>query len=62
MTALLSGSGPAIILAMLGAVCFAGAAVLQHRAVTAATPGSVGPGDLPALTMPGLLAATRRPG
>jgi hypothetical protein len=62
MTPLLSGSGPAIILAMLGAVCFAGAAVLQHRAVTAATPGSVGPGDPPALSMPGLLAATRRPG
>ena len=62
MTALLSGSGPAIILAMLGAVCFAGAAVLQHRAVTAATPGSVDPGDPPALSMPGLLAATRRRG
>src|SRR4051812_41304789 len=47
---------------MFGAVCFAGAAVLQHRAVTAATPGSIGPGDPSALSMPGLLAATRRPG
>jgi hypothetical protein len=63
MTTLLSGSLPAILLAMLGSICFAGAAVLQHRAVTAATPVAVGasePGR--ALPLAGLLAATRRPG
>ena len=60
MTAFFSGSGPAIVLATLGAVCFAGAAVLQHRAVTAATPAPAAPGR--AMSLPGLLAATRRPG
>ena len=63
MTACFSGSGPAIVLAMLGAVCFAGAAVLQHRAVTAATPAPAGHRRPPAaVDCPGLLAATRRPG
>ena len=38
MSASLTASAPAIGLAMLGAVCFAGAAVLQHRAVAATTP------------------------
>lgn len=63
MTTVLSGSGPAILLAVLGAVCFAGAAVLQHRAVAATAPLPAErsePGR--ALSLAGLLAATRRPG
>ncbi len=67
MTALLSGSGLAIALAVAGAFCFAGAAVLQHRAVTAATPAAVGGTRAArqrpaALSLSGLIAATRRPG
>jgi hypothetical protein len=65
VTALLSGSGLAIALAVAGAFCFAGAAVLQHRAVTAATPTAVGVGGpRPGRALPwsGLIAATRRPG
>jgi drug/metabolite transporter (DMT)-like permease len=59
----LTGSGPAILLATLGAFCFAGAAVLQHRAVTATAPVRAGPGGpRRALSLSGLLAATRRPG
>jgi hypothetical protein len=60
-----SGSGLAIALAVAGAFCFAGAAVLQHRAVTAATPvaaGAPGPRAGKALSLAGLIAATRRPG
>jgi hypothetical protein len=52
-----------IALAMLGAVCFAAAAVLQHRAVVAAAPtpgGPTGPGSI--LSLPGLIEATRNPG
>jgi drug/metabolite transporter (DMT)-like permease len=37
----LAGTGPAIVLAVVGAVCFAGAAVLQHHAVTARGPVAV---------------------
>lgn len=48
----------AITLAVVGAVCFAGAAALQHRAVDAVT--GPGPGD--ALTLRGLRALVRRPG
>jgi hypothetical protein len=63
VTPALSGSGLAIVLAMLGAVCFAVAAVLQHRAVAAATSAPTGPLDGPGrLSRAGLLAATRRPG
>jgi drug/metabolite transporter (DMT)-like permease len=55
-------TGIAIALAMLGAVCFACAAVLQHRAVSAES----GPlGDRAAgttLSLRGLRAVTRRPG
>jgi drug/metabolite transporter (DMT)-like permease len=58
----LAGPGLAIVLALLGAVCFAGAAVLQHGAVTAGSrreeddrPGKV-------LSLRGLREITRRPG
>lgn len=34
MSAFLQGHGPAVLLALASAVCFAGSAVLQHRAVT----------------------------
>jgi hypothetical protein len=64
VTGLLTGPALAIALAVFGAFCFAGAAVLQHRAVTAsvgpAEDRSPGPGS--ALSLRGLLAATRRPG
>ena len=63
MTPALSGSGLAIVLAMLGAVCFALAAVLQHRAVAAAAPAPSDPvGGHGRLSLAGLIAATRRPG
>lgn len=48
----------AIALAVVGAICFAGAAVLQHRAVDAVT----GPGPDDALTLRGLRSLVRRPG
>jgi drug/metabolite transporter (DMT)-like permease len=58
----LAGPGLAIVLALLGAVCFAGAAVLQHGAVSAGSrrdeddrPGRV-------LSLRGLREITRRPG
>ena len=58
----LAGPGLAIALALLGAVCFAGAAVLQHGAVSAGSrrdeddrPGRV-------LSLRGLREITRRPG
>jgi drug/metabolite transporter (DMT)-like permease len=58
----LAGPGLAIVLALLGAVCFAGAAVLQHGAVSAGSrrdeddrPGKV-------LSLRGLREITRRPG
>jgi drug/metabolite transporter (DMT)-like permease len=58
----LAGPGLAIALALLGAVCFAGAAVLQHGAVSAGSrrdeddrPGKV-------LSLRGLGEITRRPG
>lgn len=75
MTGPLPGPTLAILLAMLGAVCFAGAAVLQHRAVTAESgPGAAAGGtaaggttarDTTArdtLTLQGLYAVTRRRG
>jgi hypothetical protein len=67
----LSGSGLAITLAAVGAFCFAGAAVLQHRAVTASTPRlpagrhsahGRNRGSYSVLSLDGLLAAFRRPG
>lgn len=64
MTALFTGPTFPIVLAMLGAVCFAGAAVLQHRAVTAesgpAADSTTGSRDI--LSLRGLGAITRRPG
>ncbi len=58
----MAGPGLAIVLALLGAVCFAGAAVLQHGAVSAGSrrdeddrPGKV-------LSLRGLREITRRPG
>ena len=39
----LAGPGLAIVFALLGAVCFAGAAVLQHRAVRPPRRGPTGP-------------------
>jgi hypothetical protein len=58
----LAGPGLAIVLALLGAGCFAGAAVLQHSAVSAGSrrdeddrPGKV-------LSLRGLREITRRPG
>ncbi|TWF82485.1 hypothetical protein FHX44_118434 [Pseudonocardia hierapolitana] len=58
----LAGPGIAIALALLGAACFAGAAVLQHSAVSAGSrredddrPGKV-------LSLRGLREITRRPG
>jgi drug/metabolite transporter (DMT)-like permease len=59
---LLAGSGIAIALAMFGAVCFAGAAVLQHGAVTAESGGAAGEHAGKALSLRGLRAVTRRPG
>jgi len=56
VTDLLAGPALAIALAMLAAVCFAGAAVLQHRAVTAES------GPTVTLSLRGLHAVTRRPG
>lgn len=56
MTDLLAGPALAIALAMFAAVCFAGAAVLQHRAVTAESSPAV------TLSLRGLRAVTRRPG
>jgi len=57
-----AGTGIAIVLAVLGAACFAGAAVLQHGAVTAGShreeddqPGKV-------VSLRGLREITRRPG
>ncbi|MFC5234098.1 hypothetical protein [Pseudonocardia zijingensis] len=62
MIADLAGPGLAIVLALMGAGCFAGAAVLQHSAVSAGSrreeddqPGKV-------LSLRGLREITRRPG
>ena len=60
MTGLLSGPAPAIGLAMLAAVGFAGAAVLQHRAVAAASDPDDVRGET--LTLRALRTVTRRPG
>ncbi len=52
----------AIVLAMLGAVCFAGAAALQHRAVAAESGNRDIDGQSHILTLRGLRAITRKPG
>lgn len=68
---ILSGPAPAIALAMLASICFAGAAVLQHRAVAAhaeetraeaTRSGRSAGGAEGKLSMQGLRAVTRRPG
>lgn len=58
MSTFLGWPGVAIVLAVLGAGCFAGAAVLQHRAVTAEQPRTGDDG----LSMSGLRSVTRQPG
>jgi drug/metabolite transporter (DMT)-like permease len=58
MSALFTGPGFAIVLAVLGAICFATAAVLQHRAVSAESGSAVREGSL---SMSGLRAVARRP-
>jgi drug/metabolite transporter (DMT)-like permease len=58
----LAGPGLAIVLALLGAVCFAGAAVLQHRAVNAESQAVDDDRPDRALSLSGMRAVTRRPG
>lgn len=62
MTDLLTGPAGAISLAVLAALCFAGAAVLQHGAVSekSAPAGDGGSGE--SLTLRGLRAVARQPG
>jgi hypothetical protein len=64
MSDLLTGTAGAISLAALGAFCFAGAAVLQHGAVSAESAGSAGggSGSGESLTLRGLRAVARQPG
>ncbi|WP_214406644.1 hypothetical protein [Pseudonocardia lacus] len=57
MSDLLTGTTGAVSLAVLGALCFAGAAVLQHGAVAAESDT-----DGESLTLRGLRAVARRPG
>lgn len=57
-----AGPGLAIVLALLGAVCFAGAAVLQHGAVNATSGPAEDDRAGKALSLRGLSAITRRPG
>lgn len=58
VSAPLTGTALAIFLAMLGAGCFAGAAVLQHRAVDAVTTATTGD----ALSLRGMRVLLGRPG
>ncbi|MFC4949797.1 hypothetical protein [Pseudonocardia sp. GCM10023141] len=58
---LFSGPVPAIVLAILASLCFAGAAVLQHRAVSAQS-GAATSGGEGALSFKSLAAIARRPG
>jgi hypothetical protein len=58
----LAGPGLAIVLALLGAVCFAGAAVLQHGAVSAGSSRDEDDRPGKALSLRGLGEITRRPG
>lgn len=60
MSDLSTGPTLAIALAMLGAACFAGAAVLQHRAVAAESDDGAEPGGV--LSLSGLRAVARQPG
>jgi drug/metabolite transporter (DMT)-like permease len=58
----MAGPGLAIVLALLGAVCFAGAAVLQHGAVSAGSRRDEADRPGKALSLRGLREITRRPG
>jgi drug/metabolite transporter (DMT)-like permease len=58
----LAGPGLAIVLALLGAGCFAGAAVLQHGAVTAGSAPGEADRSGKVLSLRGLREITRRPG
>jgi drug/metabolite transporter (DMT)-like permease len=58
----LAGPGLAIVLALLGAVCFAGAAVLQHGAVNAESRPVDDDRPDKAVSLRGLREITRRPG
>jgi hypothetical protein len=60
MTGVLAGSAGAVSLAVLAAVCFAGAAVLQHGAVSAESADREEAGD--SLSLRGLRAVARQPG
>ena len=62
MTDLLTGPAGAISLAVLGAICFAGAAVLQHGAVSGESSPSEDGGSGESLTLRGLRAVARQPG
>jgi drug/metabolite transporter (DMT)-like permease len=62
MISTFAGPGVAIVLALLGAVCFAGAAVLQHSAVNAGSSSAEDDRPGKALSLRGLRAITRRPG
>jgi drug/metabolite transporter (DMT)-like permease len=57
-----AGPGLAITLALLGAVCFAGAAVLQHRAVAAGSDPTADDRPGKAISLRGLVEIARRPG
>jgi drug/metabolite transporter (DMT)-like permease len=58
----LAGPGLAIVFALLGAVCFAGAAVLQHSAVSAGSRRDADDQPGKVLSLRGLRDITRRPG
>lgn len=60
MTGVLTGPAGAVSLAVLAAVCFAGAAVLQHGAVSAESADHEEAGD--SLSLRGLRAVARQPG
>ena len=62
MIQMLSGPGFAIALAVLGAMCFAGAAVLQHGAVSAGSDPDSDDRPGKAISLRGLGEIARRPG
>ncbi|WP_232662180.1 hypothetical protein [Pseudonocardia sp. TRM90224] len=62
MRELLTGPALAIVLAVVASVCFAGAAVLQHRAVSAQSDDEQVSDEGGVLSLSGLRAVARRPG
>jgi drug/metabolite transporter (DMT)-like permease len=65
VTALLASPAVAIVLAMVASVCFAGAAVLQHRAVSAGSGSTEDPAvkyGSETISLSGLRAVARTPG